>query len=340
MVSNQVSTPNGQGSFFQCQRKKIYVFLLVVLAFFLLLDYVPGMHAFSSWVTPPVSLFLGLAFALLCGQAYPKFNKKVSKSLLQYSVVGLGFGMNLQASLQSGKEGMEFTIISVIGTMLIGWLIGRKFLKVDRDTSYLISSGTAICGGSAIAAVGPVLKAKDSEMSVALGTIFILNAIALFIFPVIGHALNMDQQQFGTWAAIAIHDTSSVVGAGAAYGEEALQVATTIKLTRALWIIPLALATSLIFKSKGQKINIPWFIFFFVLAMIFNTYVLSTTEVGSMIGAGINGLARKSLTITLFFIGASLSRDVLKAVGIKPLVQGVLLWIVISMSTLAYIYWF
>lgn len=340
MVSNQVSTPNDQGSFFQCQRKKIYVFLLVVLAFFLLLDYVPGMHAFSSWVTPPVSLFLGLAFALLCGQAYPKFNKKVSKSLLQYSVVGLGFGMNLQASLQSGKEGMEFTIISVIGTMLIGWLIGRKFLKVDRDTSYLISSGTAICGGSAIAAVGPVLKAKDSEMSVALGTIFILNAIALFIFPVIGHALNMDQQQFGTWAAIAIHDTSSVVGAGAAYGEEALQVATTIKLTRALWIIPLALATSLIFKSKGQKINIPWFIFFFVLAMIFNTYVLSTTEVGSMIGAGINGLARKSLTITLFFIGASLSRDVLKAVGIKPLVQGVLLWIVISVSTLAYIYWF
>lgn len=339
MVSNQVSTPNGQGSFFQCQRKKIYIFLLAVLAFFLLLDYVPGMHAYSSWVTPPVSLFLGLAFALLCGQAYPKFNKKASKSLLQYSVVGLGFGMNLQASLQSGKEGMEFTIISVVGTMLIGWLIGRKFLKVDRDTSYLISSGTAICGGSAIAAVGPVLKAKDSEMSVALGTIFILNAIALFIFPVIGHALNMDQQQFGTWAAIAIHDTSSVVGAGAAYGEKALQVATTIKLTRALWIIPLALVTSFIFKSKGQKINIPWFIFFFVLAMIFNTYALSTTEVGSMIGAGINGLARKSLTITLFFIGASLSRDVLKAVGIKPLVQGVLLWIVISMSTLAYIYW-
>ena len=161
--------------------------------------------------------------------------------------------MNLQASLASGKEGMEFTIISVIGTLLIGWVIGRKFLKVDRDTSYLISSGTAICGGSAIAAVGPVLKAKDSEMSVALGTIFILNAVALFIFPAIGHALNMSQQEFGTWAAIAIHDTSSVVGAGAAYGEEALKIATTIKLTRALWIIPLAIATSFIFKSKGTK---------------------------------------------------------------------------------------
>lgn len=265
--------------------------------------------------------------------------RRLQSIYLQYSVVG-GFGMNLQASLASGKEGMEFTIISVVGTLLIGCLIGRKFLKVDRDTSYLISSGTAICGGSAIAAVGPVLKAKDSEMSVALGTIFILNAIALFVFPVIGHALNMSQHEFGTWAAIAIHDTSSVVGAGAAYGEEALKVATTIKLTRALWIIPLALVTSFIFKSKGQKISIPWFIFFFVLAMIFNTYVLGTTETGAMIGEGINSLARKTLTITLFFIGASLSRDVLKAVGIKPLIQGTLLWIVISVSTLAYIYLF
>lgn len=324
----------------QRNNKMIYVSLLFILSFFLLLDYVPGMQAYSAWVTPPVALFLGLAFALSCGQAHPKFNKKVSKYLLQYSVVGLGFGMNLHASLASGKEGMEFTIISVIGTLLIGWVIGRKFLKVDRDTSYLISTGTAICGGSAIAAVGPVLKAKDTEMSVALGTIFILNAIALFIFPVIGHALDMSQQEFGTWAAIAIHDTSSVVGAGAAYGEEALNIATTIKLTRALWIIPLAFVTSFIFKSKGQKVSIPWFIFFFVLAMVFNTYVLGTTSTGMMIGEGINEFARKTLTITLFFIGASLSRDVLKAVGIKPLIQGVLLWVVISLSTLAYIYWF
>ncbi|WP_071150041.1 YeiH family protein [Bacteroides ndongoniae] len=324
----------------QRNNKMIYVSLLFILSFFLLLDYVPGMQAYSAWVTPPVALFLGLAFALSCGQAHPKFNKKVSKYLLQYSVVGLGFGMNLHASLASGKEGMEFTIISVIGTLLIGWVIGRKFLKVDRDTSYLISTGTAICGGSAIAAVGPVLKAKDTEMSVALGTIFILNAIALFIFPVIGHALDMSQQEFGTWAAIAIHDTSSVVGAGAAYGEEALKIATTIKLTRALWIIPLAFVTSFIFKSKGQKVSIPWFIFFFVLAMVFNTYVLGTTSTGMMIGEGINEFARKTLTITLFFIGASLSRDVLKAVGIKPLIQGVLLWVVISLSTLAYIYWF
>ena len=174
-------------------------------------------------------------------------------------------------------------------------------------------------------------------MSVDLGTFIILNAIALFLFPAIGAWIGLDQQQFGMWAAIAIHDTSSVVGAGAAYGEEALQVATTVKLTRALWIIPLAFATSLIFKSKGKKVSIPWFILWFVVAMVFNTYVLSLSEAGIALGDFINDIARKSLTVTLFFIGASLSKDVLKAVGIRPLVQGVLLWIVISLGSLAYI---
>ena len=322
--------------FLKIYSKPLYAGILSVLAICLFLGYVPGLEAFSSWVTPPVALFVGLAFALLCGQAYPKFNKKVSKKLLQYSVVGLGFGMNLHASLASGKEGMLFTIISVIGTMLLGMFIGRKLLKVNRDTSYLISSGTAICGGSAIAAVGPVIKAKDSDMSVALATIFVLNAIALFIFPVFGNWLGLTQQEFGTWAAIAIHDTSSVVGAGAAYGEEALQVATTIKLTRALWIIPLALATSVIFKNGGKKINIPWFILWFVVAILINTYLLdSVPEVGKAIA----GLARKGLIVTMFFIGASLSTDVLKAVGVKPLLQGVLLWVVISVGSLAYILW-
>ena len=322
--------------FLKAKNKVIYAGILLVLVVCLFLGYVPGLEAFSSWVTPPVALFVGLAFALLCGQAYPKFNKKVSKKLLQYSVVGLGFGMNLHASLASGKEGMMFTIISVIGTMLIGMFIGRKILKVNRDTAYLISSGTAICGGSAIAAVGPVIKAKDSDMSVALATIFVLNAIALFIFPIFGNWLGLTQQEFGTWAAIAIHDTSSVVGAGAAYGEEALQVATTIKLTRALWIIPLALATSVIFKNGGKKINIPWFILWFVVAILINTYLLdSVPEVGKTIA----GLARKGLIVTMFFIGASLSTNVLKAVGIKPLLQGVLLWVVISVGSLAYILW-
>ena len=321
-------------SFLKTKNKAIYIGILSILTVCLLAGYVPGMSAFSSWVTPPLALFLGLAFALLCGQAYPKFNKKVSKKLLQYSVVGLGFDMNLQASLASGKEGMLFTIVSVVGTMLIGTFIGWKILKVNRDTSYLISSGTAICGGSAIAAIGPVIKAKDSDMSVALATIFVLNAIALFIFPVFGHWLGMTEQEFGTWAAIAIHDTSSVVGAGAAYGEEALQVATTIKLTRALWIIPLALVTSFIFKGKDRKISIPWFILWFIAAMLINTYALDNVP---EVGKAISGLARKGLIITMFFIGASLSTDVLKAVGIKPLVQGVLLWILISIGSLAYI---
>ena len=323
-------------NFLKTNNKTVYVGILAVLTVCLLFGYVPGMTAFSSWVTPPVALFLGLAFALLCGQAYPKFNKKVSKKLLQYSVVGLGFGMNLHASLASGKEGMMFTVVSVVGTMFVGMFIGRKLLKVNRDTSYLISSGTAICGGSAIAAVGPVIKAKDSDMSVALATIFVLNAIALFIFPVLGEWLGLTQQEFGTWAAIAIHDTSSVVGAGAAYGEEALQVATTIKLTRALWIIPLALVTSIIFKSEGKKVSIPWFILWFIVAILINTYALDELP---EVGKAISGLARKGLIVTMFFIGASLSTDVLKAVGVKPLVQGILLWLVISVGSLAYILW-
>ena len=314
--------------------RHIYIALLSLLSLCLLCDYIPALRFLAMWVTPPVVLFIGLVFALLCGQAYPTFNKNVSKKLLQYSVIGLGFGMNLQASLASGKEGMLFTIISVVGTLLIGMFIGCKVLKLNRNTSYLISSGTAICGGSAIAAVGPIIKAKDSDMSMALATVFILNAIGLFLFPVLGHWLGLSQQDFGTWAAIAIHDTSSVVGAGAAYGEEALQVATTIKLTRALWIIPLALVTSVIFRSEGKKISVPWFILFFIVAMLINTYLLADyPEIGKFIA----GIARKGLIITMFFIGASLSVDVIKSVGIRPLLQGILLWIIISAASLAYI---
>ena len=314
--------------------RHMYIALLSVLTLCLLCDYIPALRFLASWITPPVVLFIGLVFALLCGQAYPTFNKQVSKKLLQYSVIGLGFGMNLQASLASGKEGMLFTIISVIGTLLIGMFIGCKILKINRNTSYLISSGTAICGGSAIAAVGPIIKAKDTDMSMALATVFILNAIGLFLFPVLGHWLGLSQQDFGTWAAIAIHDTSSVVGAGAAYGEEALQVATTIKLTRALWISPLALVTSVIFRSDGKKISVPWFILFFIVAMLINTYLLADyPEIGKFIA----GIARKGLIITMFFIGESLSIDVIKSVGIRPLLQGVLLWIIISVASLAYI---
>ena len=320
--------------FLRTNNKPIYITLLSILTLCLLCDYILGMEIVSSWVTPPVALFLGLVYALTCGQAYPTFNKNVSKKLLQYSVVGLGFGMNLHASLASGKEGMLFTIISVFGTLLIGMLIGCKLMKINRNTAYLITSGTAICGGSAIAAVGPIIQAKDTDMTMALATIFILNAIALFLFPTMGHWLGMTQQEFGMWAAISIHDTSSVVGAAAAYGEEALQVATTIKLTRALWIIPLALLTTVIFRSEGKKISIPWFIFFFIGAMLINTYLFTDIP---QIGQLIYGIARKGLIITMFFIGASLSIDTIKSVGIRPLLLGILLWLVISAGSLAYI---
>ncbi|MCI6874800.1 MAG: putative sulfate exporter family transporter [Parabacteroides sp.] len=284
------------------------------------------------FVTPAIALFAGLAFALTAGQPYPKFSKKTSKYLLQFSVVGLGFGMNLYASLQSGKEGMLFTIVSVFAVLALGMWLGKRLL-IDRKTSYLIAAGTAICGGSAIAAVGPVVKADDNQMSMSLGTIFILNAIALFIFPPIGHLLGLTQEQFGLWAAIAIHDTSSVVGAGAAYGETALEIATMVKLTRALWIIPITILTMFLFKQKGAKITIPWFILFFILAMVANTFLsLPEALTRSVVWA-----AKQGLTLTLFLIGAGLSRQVIRQVGIRPMVQGILLWIFIGAISLGVI---
>ena len=312
----------------------IYIVIIILVSLLLILDFIPHFHQFLSFVTPAAVLLLGLVYALLCGEAYPKFNKTASKKLLQYSVVGLGFGMNLHESLASGKEGMLFTIVSVFVTMLIGVWLGYRILRVDKRISYLISSGTAICGGSAIAAIGPVVKAKDNEMSVALATIFMLNAVALFVFPTIGNWIGLSQQQFGMWAAIAIHDTSSVVGAGAAYGKEALEVGTTIKLTRALWIIPLALLTSYIYKSDRRKIAIPWFIIWFVVAIVVNTYLLSDMP---QIGQFVSSVARKLLILTMFFIGASMSKGAIKTVGIKSLFLGIILWLVISIVSLAYI---
>jgi uncharacterized integral membrane protein (TIGR00698 family) len=283
----------------------------------------------SLWVSPAVALFMGIALALTIGAPYPKANKKVSKYLLQAAVVGLGFGMNLHSALAAGREGMLFTIASVVGVMILGVTLGR-LLKVNPKNAYLISSGTAICGGSAIAAVSPIIDADENDTSLALATIFILNAIALFIFPPIGHALGLSEQQFGTWAAIAIHDTSSVVGAGAAYGQEALQVATTIKLTRALWIFPLALVSILVFRSKGKKIAIPWFILMFIGAMLLNTYLNIPQQICSTVVM----LSKKALGVTLFLIGCGLSVGAIKKVGAKPLVLGILLWAIISVATL------
>lgn len=302
---------------------KIIYILLITLVIFPF-----DLVGFENIITPTIALFLGLAFALIFKNPYPKFNKKTSKYLLQASVVGLGFGMNVTESLKSGGEGMLFTIASVIGVMVLGVLIG-KWLHLNKKSSYLIASGTAICGGSAIAAVGPIVKANEHEMAVSLGVVFILNAIALFIFPVIGHYFELSEVQFGTWAAIAIHDTSSVVGAGEAYGPIALQTATLVKLTRALWIIPLAIVTMFIFRDKTSKISIPWFIFMFILAMVINTYC----NLPQQLTSSLLWIAKKGLVLTLFLIGASLSLSTIKAVGIKPLILAVALWIIIGIGS-------
>ncbi|MBF9219781.1 YeiH family protein [Hymenobacter ruricola] len=287
------------------------------------------LYCLSPWSSPPVALALGLVLAQTTGNPFGAQTKKATAKLLQFSVIGLGFGMNAHAAVQAGREGLLFTVASICGTLVLGYFAGR-WLKLNRSVTHLISCGTAICGGSAIAAVAPVLRAKDEEISVALGTVFVLNALALFAFPPIGHALAMTQNQFGLWCAIAIHDTSSVVGAAAAYGDQALQVATTVKLARALWIIPVALGTALAFKQKGVKVKLPYFILGFIVAMLLNTWLPALQPVGAVLVR----LAKIGLTVTLFFIGAGLSAGVLRAVGARPYVLGVLLWGVVSTVSL------
>lgn len=302
-------------------RKAVFILLIVFLL--------------SPYGSPPIALALGLLLAFTIGHPFPVLSGKPTKYLLQTSVVLLGFGMNLEAIVKAGREGILFTIATIFGTLAIGYLVGR-FLAVPSKTSALISSGTAICGGSAIAAVGPAINAENDEMSVSLGTVFILNSVALFLFPLLGHSLGLTENQFGIWAAIAIHDTSSVVGAAQAYGSEALATATTVKLARALWIAPLALMFAFLYRNGNReskaKIAVPWFIFLFIAAAACRTYAPAFV-LPSLFDSLVN-LAKAGMTITLFLIGASLAPQTLKAVGAKPLFQGVLLWIVISIAGL------
>ena len=296
-----------------------------------------GLCLFSI-ISPPIALLLGVFTVNVFGNPFVVFNHKAITFLLQFSVVGLGFGMNATSAISAGKEGFLLTIFSIFSTLIFGTLLG-KWLKTEKKTSHLISCGTAICGGSAIAAISPVIKSNESQTSIALGVIFILNSIALFVFPFIGHQLDLSPKDFGLWCAIAIHDTSSVVGAANKYGAEALQIATTVKLARALWIIPISLLTAVIFNKKSKdirtKIKIPYFIGLFILAMLFNTYVPST----AIIAPHIVGVAKIGLTITLFLIGATLNINTLKSVGVKPLLQGVFLWIFIAcLSLISIIY--
>ncbi len=284
---------------------------------------------FLPFVDPSIALLAGFILTLVLGNPFLAFSQKAVNILLQISIVGLGFGMNLFDAAEAGKEGLVFTVSSIFLTLAVGLLLG-KLLSIGKKTNLLISVGTAICGGSAIAAVAPIVAAKEEETSIALATIFILNSVALFLFPVVGELLALSQQQFGLWAAIAIHDTSSVVGAAQQYGQEALKIATTVKLERALWIIPISFITALLFKNNKKKISIPYFIFLFVIAMVINTFIPQLSTLNQTIVL----IAKKGLTLTLFLIGAGLTIQSIKKVGLKPLVQGVVLWIFISIATL------
>lgn len=282
-----------------------------------------------GYVNSPIALVGGFLFSYFLGHPFLDLSGKAVSWLLRVAVVGLGFGMNLSETLNAGKIGFSLTVLSIIGTLVLGYFLG-KLLKMERKSSHLISSGTAICGGSAIAAVSPIINASKKDISIALGVVFLLNSIALLIFPPLGHWLDLSQEEFGLWAAIAIHDTSSVVGAALTFGDEALKIATTVKLARALWIIPLSLLSVFLFKGKGKQINIPYFIFLFILAIALNSYLAIPT----ILTEGITTISKSLLVLTLFLIGASLSVGMIKSAGWKPMVLGTSLWIFISISSL------
>ncbi len=300
----------------QSLSSKIVFFILVLISL-------------SGFINSPIALALGIVYALFFKHPYADLSQKAVKWLLKIAVIGLGFGMYMSEALAAGKDGFLLTLFSIITTLGLGYLIG-KALKLDKKLSHLIATGTAICGGSAIAAVAPVIRSKNENISIALAVVFILNAIALLLFPYIGHLLDLSQYNFGLWAAIAIHDTSSVVGAAQAYGNEALSVATTVKLARALWIIPVSIISLILFKGKGEGVKIPWFIFLFLLAIIINTY----TKFPETLSVKISSISRLLLVLTLFLIGTSLSKERIKSSGVKPMALGIILWLVISISSL------
>ncbi|MFN4365284.1 YeiH family protein [Chryseobacterium hispalense] len=310
--------------------KKIVQHERMVKILFILL----ALLCLTTFISSPIALLIGFVLSLFFGNPFEKSLHRYIHILLQVSIVGLGFGMKFNEALEAGKSGFILTVISIFSVMILGYFAG-KFLRIERPLSFLISVGTAICGGSAIAATSPIIKPEAKQISLALAIVFTLNSIGLFLYPAIGHFMGLTQEQFGLWCAVGIHDTSSVVGAAGKYGTEALKIATTVKLARALWIIPVSLITMLIFKKSTSAIKVPWFIGYFVLAILLNTY-FPLEQLSSVIT-----LASKSgLNLTLFLIGSTLSVKALKSIGFRPLAFAVLLWVFISIgSLLLIVYW-
>jgi len=296
------------------------------------LFFAAALFCLTPWVSSPTALIIGFVLASLGLVPAHLEIGKLTKKLLAYSIVGLGFGIQFEQALAVTGDGIGLIVTTIIGTLTVGWFLAKR-MGLDRTTGYLISAGTAICGGSAIAAVAPAIKAKDEQIGLALATVFVLNSVALFLFPVIGHALELSQHTFGTWAAIAIHDTSSVVGAASAYGEEALTTATTLKLARALWIIPIAFVSAMIFRSEQKKITIPYFILFYCAAIFISDLMPQFDAVYQ----GIFDVSKRALVMCLFLIGCGISVEKLKAAGPKPLIFGITMWVAISTGSLAWL---
>lgn len=301
-------------------QKALFIVLLILAA--------------TPFISAPIALVMGFVFANTLGHPFPQLSGKMTQLLLKGSVIGLGFGMNIHSAIEVGKDGIMLTAMTISIVLSLGYVIGT-LLNMPRKLSHLTASGTAICGGSAIAAVAPAVGATQSETSLSLGVIFLLNSIALIIFPPLGHMLGLTDHQFGMWCAMAIHDTSSVVGAASAFSEEALQIATTVKLARALWIIPVSLLSAYLFRVSGRKISIPYFIFLFIVAMALNSYIPGI----ELVGVPIYKLSKTMLVVTLFLIGSSLSLKSMREVGVRPLILGVTLWIVVSILSLCAIHY-
>ncbi|MCF4101546.1 putative sulfate exporter family transporter [Gillisia sp. M10.2A] len=291
-----------------------------------------GVLSFSTLLSPPYALALGIFTAQTLGNPFLLSSQKLVNWLLKIAVIGLGFGLDLTTALKAGKNGFVLTIFSISATILLGLLIG-KFLGIDKKITQLISTGTAICGGSAIAAVSPIIKANAQQISISIGIVFLLNSVALFVFPLVGHILELSQTQFGLWSAIAIHDTSSVVGAASVYGDQALKIATTVKLARALWILPISLIFAFLSKGACNKIHIPYFIGFFILAILANSYI----PVLQSFSPGIIYISKLFLCLVLFLIGSTLNYKSLRNIGMKPLLLAISIWIFIAIASLVII---